>query len=31
VYVTDDLRAVSDECGFVNLRMDAAKGSNHRW
>ena len=30
VHIADDLRAVGDESGFVNLRMNSAKGSNHR-
>src|SRR2546423_9431731 len=29
VHVANDLRAVSDECGFVNLRMNTAKRSDH--
>jgi hypothetical protein len=31
VYIADDLRAVGNESGLVNLRMNAAKRSNHRW
>src|SRR5438876_10081664 len=30
-HVADYLRAVSDECCRVNLRVNAAKGSNHNW
>src|SRR5882724_266503 len=29
VYVANDLRAVSNECRFVNLRMHPAKRSDH--
>src|SRR6185503_12274377 len=29
MHVTDDLRAVGDESGFVNLRMNAAEWSDH--
>jgi hypothetical protein len=29
MHVTDDLGAVSDECGFVDLRMNTAKRSDH--
>src|SRR6266852_5888416 len=31
VHVADDLRAVSDECCRVNLRMNSAEWSNHDW
>ena len=31
VNVTNHLGAVGDEGRFVNLRMNAAKRSNHRW
>src|SRR6185503_14306937 len=29
MHVTDDLRAVGDESGFVNLRMNAAEWPDH--
>jgi hypothetical protein len=29
VHVADDLGAVGDECGFVDLRMNTAERSDH--